>query len=180
MPSCGVRASHIAQAAICSLTEFSSVSEPSDSHWLTSMPSWAVQTIFKVADGDGAGAPWPFIFVLWKLLAAPSVLVLYLAVRVVTRRYWARPMPLRLFRALNEGQGLYRLLFNSHPQPMWVYDLETLNFLAVNDAAVAHYGYTRDEFLRMSIMDIGPRDFSNANWHGGTSTTGQLQRPSPP
>lgn len=67
-------------------------------------------------------------------------------------------MPLRLFRALNESQGLYRLLFDSHPQPMWVYDLETLNFLAVNDAAVAHYGYTRDEFLRMSIKNIRPAE----------------------
>ncbi|MBI3765166.1 MAG: PAS domain S-box protein, partial [Ignavibacteriales bacterium] len=41
-------------------------------------------------------------------------------------------------------------------QPMWVYDLETLSFLAVNDAAVNHYGYSRDEFLAMTIKDIRP------------------------
>src|SRR5580765_5647776 len=37
---------------------------------------------------------------------------------------------------------------------MWVYDRETLAFLAVNDAAVHHYGYTRDEFLRMTLREI--------------------------
>jgi two-component system cell cycle sensor histidine kinase/response regulator CckA len=50
----------------------------------------------------------------------------------------------------------YRLLFERHPLPMWVYDAETLRFLAVNDAAVRHYGYTRDEFLAMSIAEIRP------------------------
>jgi PAS domain S-box-containing protein len=50
----------------------------------------------------------------------------------------------------------YRLLFESNPAPMWVYDLETLGFLAVNGAAIAHYGYTRDEFLAMTIKDIRP------------------------
>jgi PAS domain S-box-containing protein len=50
----------------------------------------------------------------------------------------------------------YRLLFDCHPQPMWVYDRETLAFLAVNDAAVAGYGYAREEFLAMSIRDIRP------------------------
>ncbi len=52
----------------------------------------------------------------------------------------------------------YRLLFESNPNPMWVYDLRTLTFLAVNEAAVRQYGYTRDEFLRMSIADIRPKE----------------------
>ena len=47
-------------------------------------------------------------------------------------------------------------LFLSHTDPMWIYDLETLRFLAVNDAAVAKYGYSRDEFLAMTIADIRP------------------------
>ena len=41
----------------------------------------------------------------------------------------------------------YRLLFDSNPHPMWVFDVETLAFLAVNDAAVRLYGFSRDEFL---------------------------------
>ena len=52
----------------------------------------------------------------------------------------------------------YRLLFTSNPVPMWVYDAVTLRFQAVNNAAVESYGYTRDEFLAMSIRDIRPRE----------------------
>jgi two-component system, cell cycle sensor histidine kinase and response regulator CckA len=48
----------------------------------------------------------------------------------------------------------YRLLFESNPSPMWVFDDETLRFRAVNDQAVRSYGYSRDEFLAMSIEDI--------------------------
>ncbi|HYK19100.1 MAG TPA: PAS domain S-box protein [Pyrinomonadaceae bacterium] len=55
-------------------------------------------------------------------------------------------------------QEQYRLLFESNPQPMWVYDLETLRFLAVNDAAVRHYGYSRAEFLEMTLRDIRPTE----------------------
>jgi PAS domain S-box-containing protein len=50
----------------------------------------------------------------------------------------------------------FRLLFNNNPLPMWVYDLKTLRFLAVNHAALKQYGYTRDEFLSMTIADIRP------------------------
>src|SRR5947207_10571697 len=50
--------------------------------------------------------------------------------------------------------GAYRLLFDANPQPMWVFDVQTLGFLAVNDAAVATYGWSRQEFLTMTIRDI--------------------------
>jgi len=58
--------------------------------------------------------------------------------------------------ALRRSEERYRLLFDSNPSPMWAFDRETLRFLAVNDAAVRKYGYTRDEFLRMTIKDIRP------------------------
>src|ERR1700736_2927387 len=58
--------------------------------------------------------------------------------------------------ALRQSEERYRKLFESNPNPMWVYDLETLSFLAVNDAAVRHYGYSEDEFLVMTIKDIRP------------------------
>jgi signal transduction histidine kinase/ActR/RegA family two-component response regulator len=48
----------------------------------------------------------------------------------------------------------YRTLFDGHPHPVWVFDPATRALLEVNDAAVAHYGYTRDEFLRMRADDI--------------------------
>jgi diguanylate cyclase (GGDEF)-like protein/PAS domain S-box-containing protein len=50
----------------------------------------------------------------------------------------------------------FRVLFESNPHPMWIYDRLTREFLGVNKAAVAHYGYTRDEFLSMTIADIRP------------------------
>ncbi len=52
----------------------------------------------------------------------------------------------------------FQLLFQNHPLPMWIYDLESLTFLEINDAAVEKYGYTRDEFLRMTIKDIRPEE----------------------
>src|SRR4051795_11017025 len=48
------------------------------------------------------------------------------------------------------------MLFEASPTPMWVYDAETLAFLAVNDAAIRHYGYSRQQFLTMTIRDIRP------------------------
>ena len=63
---------------------------------------------------------------------------------------------LRAEEMLRAGDGPFRLLFAAHPHPMWVYDLATLAFLEVNDAAIAKYGYTRDEFLGMRITDIRP------------------------
>lgn len=57
---------------------------------------------------------------------------------------------------LLEEKKKYQYLFDRNPQPMWVYDITTLSFLAVNDAAQEKYGYTQDEFLRMTIKDIRP------------------------
>ena len=59
---------------------------------------------------------------------------------------------------LLQSEQRYRLLFERNPQPMWVFDLETLAFLEVNDAAIHHYGYTREEFLAMTIKDIRPAE----------------------
>jgi PAS domain S-box-containing protein len=57
---------------------------------------------------------------------------------------------------LRASEQRYRSLFAANPQPMWVYDLETLAFLEVNNAAALHYGYTHDEFLSMTLRDIRP------------------------
>jgi PAS domain S-box-containing protein len=58
--------------------------------------------------------------------------------------------------ALRDSEASFRLLFAGNPLPMWVYDRETLQFLQVNDTAVKHYGYTREEFLGMRLTDIQP------------------------
>jgi PAS domain S-box-containing protein len=64
----------------------------------------------------------------------------------------------RTEQTLRETEERYRLLFDSNPLPMWVYDRDTLGFLAVNDAAVSQYGYSRNEFLSMTIKDIRARE----------------------
>jgi PAS domain S-box-containing protein len=57
---------------------------------------------------------------------------------------------------LRGSEARYRELFEANPHPMWIYDTGTLAFLAVNNAAVAHYGYSREEFLAMTVKDIRP------------------------
>jgi two-component system cell cycle sensor histidine kinase/response regulator CckA len=59
-------------------------------------------------------------------------------------------------RARRKAEEQYRFLFENGPHPMWVVDRETLAFLAVNDAALRQYGYTRGEFLAMRVTDIRP------------------------
>jgi PAS domain S-box-containing protein len=55
---------------------------------------------------------------------------------------------------LRHSEKQYRLLFQDNPNPMWVFDLETLKILEVNEVACLHYGYTSEEFLRMSLTDL--------------------------
>ncbi|WP_114749519.1 PAS domain S-box protein [Pleomorphovibrio marinus] len=57
---------------------------------------------------------------------------------------------------LKESEQRYSELFQLSPQPMWVYDRDSFAFLDVNQAAIDHYGYTHDEFMAMTILDIRP------------------------
>jgi len=61
-------------------------------------------------------------------------------------------------KALEASEKRYRMLFDVHPNPMWVVDAKTFAFLAVNDEAVRHYGYAREEFLGMSADQIRPEE----------------------
>jgi PAS domain S-box-containing protein len=58
--------------------------------------------------------------------------------------------------ARKESEARYELLFEGNSLPTWVFELESLAILAVNEAAIRHYGYSREEFLAMSMKDIGP------------------------
>jgi PAS domain S-box-containing protein len=60
----------------------------------------------------------------------------------------------RAQKALEDSELRYRMLFDIHPNPMWVVDSKTLRFLAVNQAAVNHYGYSREEFLSMTAEQL--------------------------
>jgi PAS domain S-box-containing protein len=89
-------------------------------------------------------------------------------------------MPPRLIAAklqqlvdrIDPQAGRYRMLFETSPLPMWVVDDETLGFLAVNDAAVRLYGYSREEFLGMTAEDFLPRS------RGGSVFRGAFRHPS--
>ncbi len=67
--------------------------------------------------------------------------------RDITRRKLAE-------RELRQSEEQWRLVFDGNPNPMWILDAETLAFLAVNDAALQHYGYSRDEFFKLTLRDL--------------------------
>ncbi len=64
----------------------------------------------------------------------------------------------RAQKALEASERRYRMLFDVHPHPMWVTDSKTLAFLAVNESALKHYGYSREEFLAMTADQIRPSE----------------------
>jgi PAS domain S-box-containing protein len=61
-------------------------------------------------------------------------------------------------KALEESERRYRMLFDGNPHPMWVVDAKSLAFLAVNDAAIRLYGYSKEEFLTLSAEQIRPEE----------------------
>jgi len=67
----------------------------------------------------------------------------------------------RLMSKLDASEKYYRNTFEANPVPMYVFDMENGQFLHVNDAAIAKYGYNKEEFLQMNIMDIRPQTESS-------------------
>jgi PAS domain S-box-containing protein len=86
--------------------------------------------------------------------ASPITLIIY--AMIVGGMLVSRLIARTSLRQFKQAEQRYRLLFEENPLPMWLYNVDSLRFLAVNEAAVAHYGYARDEFLRMTIKDIRP------------------------
>ncbi|HMM36657.1 MAG TPA: PAS domain S-box protein, partial [Thermoanaerobaculia bacterium] len=97
---------------------------------------------------DRAGAFTPEAVLLLEELARDLGLALELIEAGDRRR--------RAEESLAASEARYRMLFEDNPAPMWVFDVETLRFLAVNTAAVGLYGYSRDEFLGMTLREIRP------------------------
>ena len=82
-------------------------------------------------------------------LADPEIAGIVVNCRDATDRWRAE-------EELRDSERQYRLLFHNNPNPVWVFDLEPQQFLEVNEAAIQHYGYSRGEFLAMTIADIRP------------------------
>ena len=110
-------------------------------------PGQTVTLDFRFRHRDGS---WRFVETVGQSrLSDPDIAGIVVNVRDVTDRKRAE-------EDLREREKQYRLIFDGNPIPMWVFDQETLAFLEVNDAALQHYGYSRDEFLSMKLPDIRP------------------------
>jgi PAS domain S-box-containing protein len=86
----------------------------------------------------------------WVMLLSGLLLTALLAAHLAQRQ--------RTELALQESEERARLLFATIPHPTFVFDIETLEFHEVNQAAVQHYGFSREEFLRMKVTDIRPAE----------------------
>ncbi len=64
----------------------------------------------------------------------------------------------KLLQQITESEEKYKELFENNPLPMWLFDSGSLKFLTVNNAAIQHYGFTKDEFLSMTLKDIRPKE----------------------
>jgi|GEM_PF-1107386 len=64
----------------------------------------------------------------------------------------------KTYKELRVNEEKYRYLFDNNPQPMYIYDIETLAFLEVNQAAIDHYGYSKEEFMSMNLKEIRPQE----------------------
>jgi PAS domain S-box-containing protein len=98
-----------------------------------------------------------------RLARLPQALTRAIGAAQLRHKNESNEKALRL-SAIQTGESLrrrneqYRVLFATYPSPTWVYDDKTLAFVAVNDAAVRHYGYSREHFLAMTIRDIRPQE----------------------
>jgi PAS domain S-box-containing protein len=112
-------------------------------------PKQTIRLEFRFRHCDGS---WRYLEAIGQnRLGDPEVAAIVVNSRDVTDRKQAED-------ALRENERQYRLIFEGSPIPMWVYDHETLALLEVNDAAIQHYGYSREEFLSLTMKDVRPAE----------------------
>lgn len=90
----------------------------------------------------------PFILFISSIKGFAYVLLTGIILYKLIQSYHSR---------LEESEEQYRSYFEANPSPMWIYNRRTLNYTAVNNAAIATYGYTLEEFKNMTILDIRPK-----------------------
>lgn len=108
--------------------------------------------------------------IAWGLVfPAATALAVYFPHLQLSPELWNLPkyfVEFGMILTLVEDEGLeaarqreeYRVLFEGNPHPMWIFDQDTMNFLKVNAAAIAHYGYSQQEFLAKNLREIRPEE----------------------
>jgi PAS domain S-box-containing protein len=97
-------------------------------------------------------------WMMWNAVAVPGQELIYAIARDITERKRAEKALRRAKELLEESEERHRKLFDNNPHPTYVYDRETLRFLDANGAAIRKYGFSRDEFLAMTLKDIRPAE----------------------
>jgi PAS domain S-box-containing protein len=103
-------------------------------------------------------------WLLWNAVSTPGQRVIYAVARDITGRKNAEAK-------IRDSEERYRKLFNLNPQPTWIHDRETLQFLAVNNATVEKYGFSQDEFQSMTTADL----LASEDVGGNLATLGQAR-----
>ena len=139
-----------------------------DCHWMAQLDSSAGLPRFEVARATGLAAAFAFpvlqeqevvaVFEFWSSQIVEPERDLLDSFATMGRALGSYFAHKKDEKAIRDSERRYRLMFENNPHPMWVYDLETLRFLAVNRSAVQKYGYSVDEFCAMTIADIYPPD----------------------
>ena len=104
---------------------------------------------------------WPMLTLLVGLFILAAAILTLLLRNLSRQRQTLAEAEERLQRAaaaVQDCERRHEATFHANPCPMWVYDCDTLCFLEVNDAALHAYGYSREEFLNMTLVDIRPHD----------------------
>ncbi len=94
---------------------------------------------------------YAMLFLIVTMLTGSALLIYTFGARENVARE-----KLRIARALHRNDERFRGLFEQHPVPMYIFDRETLRFMAVNAAAIQQYGYSESEFLAMTVRAIRP------------------------
>jgi len=103
-------------------------------------------------DASMRDSRYAMLFLIVTMLAGSGLLIYTFGARENVARE-----KLRIAKALHRHDERFRGLFEQHPVPMYIFDRDTLRFLAVNTAAVQQYGYSESEFLAMTVRAIRPQ-----------------------
>src|SRR5882724_1147979 len=126
----------------------SSIEEPSTKDWRVMASAYFLPTIVPLAIVLMAGRVTSRHFYIAYSAILASFVCYSVRLAVTQHRLSISS------EAVNLAEARFRSLFAQNPQPIWVFDLESLNILEVNAAAEREYGYSRDEFLKMKVSDL--------------------------